>query len=501
MISKISRVGVVAVAVALLVAGCSSGGSSSSSSTKDSAVLGFGAEPANLDFTTTDGAAIPQLLLDNVYQGLVRLDDSGKIVPELAKSWDVSSDGKSYTFDLEKGVTFSDGEKFDADAVKFSIDRVKSTAWTVSLKTYMDIVDSVDVISPTKVKVNLSSPSNDWLFRMTTRIGAMFAPKGVSALKTKPVGTGPYVVSEFNRGDSVVLTTRKNYWDTEPKLKTVTFKYFKDANAENSALQSGSINAIVALASLDTLSQFSNKSKYTILKGGTNAEMTLSMNNASGIFTNLKVRQAVEYAIDRKSLVKSAVAGYGTLIGSMVPPTDPWYEDLSDAYPYNPAKAKKLLADAGATGATIRFRIPNLANVTAAAQIVQSDLTAVGLNVKIDTLDFPAEWLAQVFTGHDFDMSLINHVEARDIATYANPKYYWGYDNAEFQDLVKNADAGTAAEQVTDMKKAAKLLSDDAVSDWLYLEQSINVKDAKLEGLPKNQLGDSLNVTDLSWSK
>jgi peptide/nickel transport system substrate-binding protein len=501
MISKISRVGVVAVAVALLVAGCSSGGSTSSTPVKDSAVLGFGAEPANLDFTTTDGAAIPQLLLDNVYQGLVRLDDSGKIVPELAKSWDVSSDGKTYTFNLEKGVTFSDGEKFDADAVKFSIDRVKSTAWTVSLKSYMSVVDSVDVVSPTKVKVTLTAPSNDWLFRMTTRIGAMFAPKGVSDLKTKPVGTGPYVVSKFNRGDSVVLTTRKGYWGTEPKLKTVTFKYFKDANAENSALQSGSINGIIALASLDTLSQFADKSKYTVVKGGTNAEVVLSMNNASGVFTDLKVRQAVEYAIDRKSLVKSAVAGYGTLIGSMVPPTDPWYQDLSNAYPYNPAKAKKLLADAGATGATIRFRVPNLANVTAAAQIVQSDLNAVGFKVTIDTLDFPAEWLAQVFNGHDFDMSIINHVEARDIATYANPKYYWGYDNAEFQGLVKSADAGTAAEQVTDMKKAAKLLSDDAVSDWLYLAQSVNVKDAKLDGLPKNQLGDSFNVTELSWSK
>jgi peptide/nickel transport system substrate-binding protein len=334
----IRPVAAVAVAAALIlgVAGCAGG--SGSSAAKDSVVVGIADQPANLDFTTTDGAAIPWVLLDNVYQGLVTLTDDGKIKPLLAKSWTVSDDGLVYDFQLQKGVTFSNGSPFDADAVKFSIDRVKN-GWTSSLKSYMDVVSSVDPVSTDEVKVTLSKPSNDWLFRMTTRIGAMFSPDGVGDLAKETVGTGPYELDKFTPGDSLALKARKDYWQTTPSISKVTFQFFKDSNAENSALLSGSIDALDTLQSIDTLSQFQSGSKFTVNEGTTNSEMTLSMNNSAGVFKDIRVRQAVEYAIDRKSLVKNAVDGHGTLIGSMVPPTDPWYTDLSKAYPYDPAKA------------------------------------------------------------------------------------------------------------------------------------------------------------------
>jgi peptide/nickel transport system substrate-binding protein len=361
-------------------------------------------------------------------------------------------------------------------------------------------VQDVTVVSPTEVKVVLSKPSNDWLFRMTTRIGAMFDPKGVSDLANKPIGTGPYEMTKWTRGDSVVLTRRDDYWGTKPALKTVTFRYFGDPNAENSALQSGGIDAIAGVSSADALGPFKNNPQFDIVQGTTNGEVVLSMNNASGPFTDKRVRQAVNYAIDRKALIKAANNGYGTLIGSMVPPSDPWYENLSNAYPYDPAKAKSLLAAAGKSNLTVRFRIPNLPYAVSAAQVVKSYLAKVGITANIEQLQFPAQWLDQVFTKHDYDMSIINHVEARDIATFGDPTYYWGYKNPTVAQLLAAGDAGTTQDQITDYKKVAKILSDDAVADWLYLFPQLNVVKKGLNGLPRNAVGESLDVTGLSWS-
>ncbi|WP_084125501.1 ABC transporter substrate-binding protein [Demequina sp. NBRC 110054] len=498
-----------AVAASLTLAACSAGAASTSTSSSSSTdaetptevTIGFGAEPASLDFTTTDGAAIPQALLDNVYEGLVTMDDNGDIQPLLAESWEVSDDNLTYTFTLASDVAFSNGDAFTAETVKWNIENVQSDNWTISLKSYMDVVDSVEVIDDTTVAVTLSSPSNDWLFRMTTRVGAMFDPDAVDDLATTAVGTGPYVVSSFNLGDSLVLEKNDGYWGDEPEMDTVTFKYIEDANAMNSALLSGSIDAIPGFASLDTLDQFSDESEYQILEGGTSAEMVLSLNNASGIFTDVTARQAVNYAIDRQTIIDSVAGGYGQLIGSMVPTTDPWFdESLVDAYPYDPEKAKELIAEAGIEGETIRFQVPSNSDTQQVAQLVASNLEQVGLNVEIEILEFPAQWLEQVFTGHDFDMSVINHVEARDLATYANPDYYWGYDSEEFQELIAAADAGTAEEQVEYLTEAAALLSEEAVSDWLYLQANITIAVTGLEGLPMNSTSESFNVTDLSWS-
>ena len=498
------RVLVISATLALGLTGCSAGsstsGGASAGAARDSASVGFAAEPANLDFSATDGAAIPQVLLVNVYEGLVRLDADGKIQPQLAKAWTVSDDRKTYDFQLQSGAKFSNGDAFDAAAVKFSIERVKSAAWKISLKKYMDVVDRVEIVSPTEVKVTLTRPSNDWLFRMTTRIGAMFSPTGVADLANAPVGTGPYTMQKWTRGDSITLARRDDYWGRKPALKTVTFKYFKDANAANNALLTGGIDAIVGLQSPDSVPQFKADSKLQVIVGSSNGELVLSLNNATGPFKDKRVRQAVNHAIDRKALLQAAAAGYGTLIGSMVPPTDPWYEDLANAYPYDPEKAKALLAEAGVGGLTVRFRVPNLPYAVAAAQLVKSDLAKAGVTANIDVLEFPARWLDVVFQKHDYDMSIISHVEARDIATFADPKYYWGYDNRGVQQLTQEADAGTEQDQVTKLKQVARTLSDDAVCDWLYLGANLDVAKKGLGGIPQNLIGEAFDVTALTWS-
>lgn len=503
---------VAAVSVSLALASCSAGsgttggssgaggGGAGKQSGNAALTVGLVAEPANLDFTKSDGAAIPQALLYNVYQGLVQLDQDGKIVPGLATKWTVSDDRKTYTFDLAKDAKFTNGKPFTADDAKFSIDRVKSD-WTISLKSAMDVVKDTTVVSPTQLKVVLNAPSNDWLYRMTTRIGAMFSRTGVSDLATKPVGTGPYQLGKWTRGDSISLKRNDSYVGTKPFYNTVTFKYFKDPTALNNALLTGTINVIGTVQTPESLGQFENNDKYQVIEGTTNGEVVLSFNNGSGPMKNKKVRQAVRYAIDHKALVDTCWAGRGTLVGSMVPPTDPWYEDLTGLFPHDAAKAKSLLKESGEAGQTLRLRIPTLPYAVSCGTVVKSQLEQAGFKVKLDQLEFPAAWLSTVFKNADYDMSIVAHVEPRDMgAVFGDPGYYTRYKNPAFTTLLKQADEGTEQEQVADMKKAARMLSEDAAADWLFVLPNLIVADKGITGLPKNAISESFDVTGLAGS-
>lgn len=489
--------------VSLILASCSAGDSSSdggTNATNKSLAIGFGAEPANLDLTKTAGAALPQILLYNIYESLVKISQDGEIVPALAKSWEVSEDRKTYTFDLVKGAKFTNGKPFTAEDVKFSIEAVKND-WTISLKKPMDKVDHVEVVSPTQVKVVLKQPSNSWLYRMTTRIGAMFSRTGVDNLATQPVGTGPYKLDKWTRGDSITLARNDNYWGDKPPFETVTFKYFANPTALNNALLGGTIDVIGQLESPETLGQFENNEKLQVIEGTTTGEVQLSFNNGSGPMKNLKVRQAVRYAIDHEALLETCWDGRGTLIGSMVPPTAPWYEDLTGLYPYDKAKAKALLKESGQADHTFRLRLPTRSYATSCGTVVKSQLEQAGFKVKLDQLEFPAAWLKSVFTNANYDMTIIAHVEPRDMKkVFGDPEYYTRYDNAAFRDLLAKADAGTDEQQVEYMKKAAKMLSKDAAADWLFVLPNIIVADQDITGLPKNAVSESFDLSGLDRS-
>ncbi|WP_236650409.1 ABC transporter substrate-binding protein [Kutzneria albida] len=485
-----------AIAVLITLTACSAGSTAYSSPSAATITIGFSAEPANLDFTSTDGAAIPQALLYNVYQGLVRLDAQGKVVPLLAKSWTLSEDRRTYDFQLRDDATFTNGAHFTAEDVKFSINRVK-TAWTVSTKASMDVVDHVDAVAPDHARVVLSKPSNNWLFAMAGRVGAMFTPTGTADLRTTPIGTGPYQLDRFNRGDSLVLKANPRYWGPKPTFGTVVLKYFADPTALNNALLSNGIDVISSVQTPDSLSRFETDDRFTVVQGTTTGEVVLSFNNARAPLSDKRVRQALTYAIDRRALLATAWAGKGLLIGSMVPPSDPWYEDLSNRYPYDPDRARELLAQAGQPHPVLRLRVPNLPYAVDSAQVIRSDLAKVGVTANIEELDFPAVWLKEVFAGHDYDMSIVAHVEPHDLATFGNPNYYWGYRNPRVGALLAQADAGTPEQQVSGLRQVASTISEDAAADWLFLLPNLVVAKAGITGLARDQVSDSFDLSNL----
>ncbi|MEA5154700.1 ABC transporter substrate-binding protein [Raineyella sp.] len=497
------RLGIVVAVVtglALVLAGCSGPSRPAGGHLPvNTLVIGATAEPPTLDPTMNNAAAIPQVLLYNVYETLVKVDGTGQLQGLLAKEWTVSPDRRTYTFHLEPGASFASGRPLTAADVKWSIERINSAATSSVLKSQMSVVDSVSAPDDHTAVVTLKRPSNSWLWNMSSTAGIIFDARSGADFATTPAGSGPYTLTSWAKGSEIDLVRNDKYWGTRARPDAVTFRYFTDANAMNAAMLSGDLNVISNVQAPQALDRFSDTSRYTVMQGTTNGEVVLGLNNRTTALKDKRVRQAITYAIDRKALLDSVWNGKGTLIGSMVPPTDPWYQDLSGAYPYDPARAKELLKEAGYDkGLTLRLRLPTLAYAKGAGQFVQSQLAAVGITVVIDELEFPARWIDVVMRQSDYDMTIVAHVEPRDMVNFADPEYYWHYDSEQFRTLMAAADAGTAQEYVDDQRAAAKLLSDDAAADWLFLLPNLVVTTPNVTGLNANATSLSFDVTRAS---
>ena len=456
-------------------------------------VLGTTGAAASLDFTTSSGAAIPTILMGSVYETLVRIDESGQITPWLAESWEISPDQKTYTFHLKDSVTFSTGEPFTAETAAWSITNVQSDNWTNGLKAGMKPVAEARALDPLTLEVRLDKPSTSWLWSMGTLIGAMMHPGHVDTLKTQAVGTGPYTVDGYAVGQAVSYTANPTYWGTPAHHEKAIVRYFADATAATNALLSGDIDVLWAAQQPELLSTLTN---YRIYQGTTNGEVLLSMNNNQAPFDDVRVRQAVMYAIDRQAVIDTAWSGYGTDTGGQpVPPTDPWYLEGENRYPYDPERAKQLLAETGLSPEqlSVTITVPSLPYAQAASEIVVSQLQKVGFSARIEAAEFPAVWLNQVMTTKNYQMSLIAHVEARDIPTlFGNPDYYLGYDSATTREALSRADSGDAAGQVTAMEAAVNQIMDDAAADTLFNFPNIVIARPEVTGIDPNVVTERL---------
>jgi peptide/nickel transport system substrate-binding protein len=485
-----------AAAVALASLGLTACSPQDGGSDKTTLVAGATAEPQTFDFTVTSDAALPQILLYNVYETLLKVDADGGLQPLLATAWTLADDNVTYTFTLNPAAQFASGTPVDAAAVVASIERLKPASNPV-VSAALALVAEASAPDAATVVIKLTRPSNTFLYDMASVAGIVVDP-AAGDLAIQPAGSGPYVVASHTAGDSVVLARNTGYWGDAPAFDEVVFRYFADPSAMTFSLQTGEIDLTTNLTSPSSIAQFESDPAFTVYQGATSGEVVLGFNHDRAALQDLRVRQAINYAIDRQGLVDAVWAGYGELIGSMVPPIEPYYEDLSDTYPYDPAKARALLAEAGATGLTLTLRVPaDLPYAPPAAQYIESQLEAVGLNIEVEELDFAGRWYPEVFVAGDYDMTIVAHVEQRDIVMFADPTYYWHYDNPEFQALITAADSGTPDEYLADMKAAARLLAEDAAADWLFLLPNLIVAKSDLTGIVVNATSLSFDLTGI----
>ncbi len=470
-----------------------------------SVVLNIGAtlEPEGLDPSTVNGAGTPFVLLYNVYETLVRIDGEGQIRPLLARSYVLSDDGTVYTFQIDGSARFASGEPVTADAVVESLQRATAVDEVTSqIKSKMAPVESMTATDDNTVEITLKQPSNQWLYDMAGPAGIIYDISGWDTLADTPAGSGPFVFEAWETGQYVKLVRSKDYWGTAPRVDEVFFRYYADPNAMNTAMLSGQLDVISNLTVPQSIEQFSDTDRFTVTEGTTDGEVVLGFNHDNEALALLPVRQAINHAIDRKALVDAVWGGKGMLIGSMATPTDPWFEDLSGTYPFDQAKARALLAEAGyEAGLTLRLRVPNtVPYAPPAARFVAAQLAEVGITVEVDELDF-ATWLKDVYTAGDYDMSIVAHVEPRDISNFANPDYYWHYANPDFAALITKAEEGPADEQVGTMKEAAKMLADDAAADWLFLLPNLVITTKEVSGLQQNATSLAFDLTTVATNR
>jgi peptide/nickel transport system substrate-binding protein len=472
--------------------------STASASPNDTVTIGFTLEPVSLDITGVAGAAIPQVLLNNVYEGLLKVQPDGKIVPSLARTYSVSKNGLTYTFQLNK-AKFHDGSAVTARDVAWSLNRVIDPNSSVlpAQKQQFSSVASVTARGPSTVVITLKARDNDFEFNLTQRGGVVFKT-GATDFATKTNGTGPYKLKNWNRGSSITLERNENYYKPKAKTKTVVFRYILDATALSNAILSGQIDIMSTVQAPELLAAFRGRKNLKVYSGTTAGEVTLSMNNSKAPFNNPKVRQAIRQAINKKALIKTAWAGYGLQIGSFVPPTDPWYENLASKYPFDLKKSRQLLTEAGyPNGFDMTLDVPPAPYALASQEFIAASLAQVGIRVTLRPVAW-AEWLDRVFAKANYDMSIVAHVERNDMAIYANPNYYFRFNNAQYQALIKQAsEARTQTLRTNALRKAARILNDQHASDWLWLLPNLQVAKANVSGFQLNVVGDAYTVADI----
>jgi peptide/nickel transport system substrate-binding protein len=457
-------------------------------SSKTKAIVGITQEPTSMDVNGDATASIGLTLRDNLYEGLVRLDASGKIVGSLAKSWDVSPDGKTFTFHLVSGAKWHDGTPFTAQDVKTSWERA-ADAGTKPVnphRDYWDPMSSIDAVDDSTVKVTLSAYSDNWLFHMTAGSAAIVSSASAATNATKPIGTGPFKFGNWNRGASLGLTRNDDYWGTKARLKDIEFRFISDGNAMNNALKAGDIDAIGQFGAYELVSQFEQDPNFTVIKGAASGKVMVSVNETSGPLADKRVRQALYAAIDRKAWIDGYYAGLAVPIGSHATPNDgePYYVDMTAVNPYDPAKAKQLLAAANQSNLKLRLaQISSLPYPPRLSDIFASQLQAVGVTLDIQPMEF-ARWLQQVFLNtQDYDLTIINHTEERDIGNYTNPKYYWHYSNTQVIDWLKQADAEPDQTKRNDTyRKVQQQLADDAANLWVAAPNNLGILKKGLQG-------------------
>jgi peptide/nickel transport system substrate-binding protein len=460
-------------------------------------VVGLVAEPVNLD-----PAQVTDLNSNRVGRRIAETlvtfpEESTQIVPGLAESWVVSKDGLRYTFKLRKGVSFHDGTPLDAEAVKFSIDRQINPEHPFNklgkypfANFFFGNIKAVEVVDPLTVEFVLKEPRASFLAVLTAGAASIVSPAAVRKYgqdyALTPVGTGPFKYASWDRGQRVVLEKNPSYWRFPVKLDRVIYRPIVEDQARLTELLTGALDLIVGTPP-DYVGQLEANPKVTLLKQVGAHVWYLGINNQKKPFDDKRVRQALNYAVNKDAIVRDVLKGTGSLsVGPVLPKT--WGADGGlKPYPYEPERAKKLLAEAGYPGGfTTTLWVPEsgsgMQSPVAMSTVIQSNLKAVGVNVSLQTMEWGA-YLAKLRSKEQelFALSWMAGNEDPDMVMYPllhssqwtpNGPNRALYKNEKFDEILHQARLTTDEKKRADLyRQAQRILVDDA--PWIFIDHEI----------------------------
>jgi peptide/nickel transport system substrate-binding protein len=420
-------------ALALIAAVCAAGASAEAKSLK----FALSGNPDSLDPHKTAGTLTFQTL-KSIYDTLVEPDPAGNIVPALAEKWSVSADELTWTFQLRKGVVFHNGDQFNSQDVKATFVRVLDKAIASPKAADFAAIRSIDTPDDYTAVFNLKEPSAPFLASLASGWGAILPQALVAAghdFNAQPVGTGPFRLKQWVRDNRIVLQKNPNYWMKGlPKLDEVVVNIVPERAVKVQGLVSGQLDAVDAIDRDDIPALAAGKG-VAVEKTLTAMVLVMAMNCSQPVLKDLRVRQAVTHAIDKQKVLDVAYGG-GKPVGTFLDVGSPYYRDFTGLYPFDPEKAKKLLAEAGVKPETVfEITIPqNYELHVKAGELYQNMLARVGLNAKIKLVDW-STWLADVYRASKFDFTVIGHTGKLDpdgaLGGYGKGRYIqWNHPRA-----------------------------------------------------------------------
>lgn len=486
-----TRFGAVCVAVLALVAaltGCSTGervdlGDAASGNL----IAAIAGEPDQLDPHKTT-AYFSFEVLENVFDTLVEPDANLEMRPALAESWEVSPDQRVWTFHLRRGVTFHDGSPFTADDVVYSYRRIIDEE-LANVDKFSAVTD-VTALDPATVRITVKQPTPNLLTNLGGFKGmAIVSRANVESgqIATHPIGTGPFSFAAATSGDSITLKANPTYWGGAPKVSGVTFRFISEPSTALSALQAGEVDWTDSIPP-QRVSQLRDDESLRLTVTPSNDYWYMALNEAKPPWNDVRVRQAIAYAIDRDAIV--AATSYGTAAENQlaIPEGNPWYTRY-DKYSYDIDKAKSLLAEANARPTSLDMLVTTeYPETVTAAQIVADNLAPLGITVDIRTVDF-ATWLDEQNNGN-FDMLMLGWLGSIDPDDFYYAQHHTdGTSNAQKfsnPEVDRLLDAGRVETnrdlRREDYAKAATLIADQVSYLYLYNSSVIQAWNPALSG-------------------
>ncbi|MBL8349967.1 MAG: ABC transporter substrate-binding protein [Burkholderiaceae bacterium] len=469
---------------------------------KDTLVLAMTLEPPGLDPTAGAAAAIGEVVHYNVLESLTKINPGSDITPLLAQSWTVTPDNKTWAFKLRPGVKFHNGEPCNAATVKFSFERAAADGSLNKDKAVFANIVNMSATDELTIVITLKNTNPDFLFQIGQPTAAIVEPKSAPTNATQPVGTGPFKLESWAKGNNLVLAR----WDAHRDvahiaLRRVTIRFISDAAAQVAALLAGDVDLFPRVSAARSLPQFRADKRFQVLIGGSRAKTILAINNKKKPLDDVRVRRAIAMAIDRQQVIQGAADGFGTPIGSFYVPGAPGYVDLTSVNAYNPDRARALLKEAGVTTPLeLGLKLPPTPYARQGGEVIAAMLAKVGIVARQESVEW-AQWLSGVYGQKAYDLTIISHVEPLDFGNFARPGYYWNYESPKFNELWAkiNATADTA-QRMRLLAEAQRLVADDAVAAYLYQPTGITIANARLKGVAKDMPISANDLSSLSWT-
>lgn len=414
-------------------------------------------------------------VVKSIYDTLVDVDQAGALVHGLAESWEPSEGGLRWTFKLREGVKFHNGQAMTSADVAFSFEQILSEESPRS-KDFADIA-RVETPDDHTVVFVLKEPSPAFVSNLALGWAAIVPREAAEGLRDHPVGTGPFQFVEWGPDSHITLKRFADYWvPGQPYLDRIEFRIITDPAVQLTSLKAGEIDVAPVLP--QNAAELKAAPQIQVLSAPVNPVATvtlLAINNARKPFDDVRVRRALNYAVDKQALIEAVQFGFAGPIGSHMPPVSEYYVDLNDTYPYDPAKARALLAEAGyPNGFETTITFANFDLHRGNAEVIASQLAQVGVKATLQSMEL-ATWLEQVYRGRDYELNTLSHSGRLDPDPFLNrltcggKEDYLNYCNPEYDELIwQGASTTDVARRKEIYAKAQRLLAEGAASVWLY---------------------------------